>query len=161
MPLPTITGTARLTDDPELRFAASGTAVCKIRLAFNSRKLNPQTQQWEDDKVGYIDGVLFKQAAENAAEALTRGTEVVVTGRYCTEQWVDKQTGDKRSKPSLLIDSIGPAVNNYQTAKVSKLERSSGGNGNQGSSQRQAADDPWASAAPASQSKGFEDEPPF
>lgn len=145
MPLPTLTGTARLVEDVELRFAASGTAIAKIRLAFNSRKLNPQTQQWEDDRAGFIDGVMFKQAAENAAD-LAKGTEVVVVGRYCTEQWTDKQTGDKRSKPSLLIDSIGPAVNNYQTAKVSKMDRSGGSSGGQRS---QPTNDPWASDAPA------------
>lgn len=146
MSLPTISGTARLIEDPELRFGASGVAICKVRLAFNSRKLNQQTQQWEDADSFFVNAVMFKQPAENAAEAFQHGQEVVVTGRLKTEKWETKD-GEKRSAPSLLIDSIGPAVNNIQTAKVSKLDRTNGGQSNAGfGGQRQAAPagDPWA-----------------
>jgi single-strand DNA-binding protein len=161
MSLPTISGTARLLDDPELRFGASGTAVCKMRLAFNSRK-RQDDGTWVNDRSFYVTGVLFKQAAENAAEAFTRQTEVVVVGRLCTEEWEDRNGGGKRSAPSLLIDSIGPAVNNYQTAKVSKMERGSSGGAPQGG----GSDDPWSTATPASSSRGassFDDslDPPF
>lgn len=144
MALPNLNGTARLTQDPELRFAQSGMAICKVGLAFNNRKKNPDTGVWEDSDVFFVTGVLFKQAAENAAEALTRGSEVVVTGRLKTEQWDDKSGGGKRSAPSLLIDSIGPAVNNFQTATVRKLERQSGGNAPRGGGEQ----DPWATEPP-------------
>jgi single-strand DNA-binding protein len=157
MSLPTISGVAKLLEDPELRFGSTGVAVAKMRLAFNSRK-RQDDGTWVNDKTFYITGVMFKQAAENAAEALTRQTEVAVVGRLCTEEWTDKE-GQKRSTPSLLIDSIGPAISNFQTAKVSKMERSSGQSGNAG-----FADDPWASSTPASTGKstGFGDEsPPF
>lgn len=158
MALPTISGTARLTDDVELRFAASGIAIAKVRLAFNSRRKNPDTGAWEDDSTFFVTGVLFKQAAENAAEALVRGSEVVITGRLKTEQWDDKNGGGKRSAPSLLIDSIGPAVNNFQTATVRKLERQSAGNAPRGGGDT----DPWASAAPAGGGRSnFKEEPPF
>lgn len=156
MALPTISGTARLTDDVELRFAASGMAIAKVRLAFNSRKKD-DAGNWVDDSVFFINGTLFKQAAENAAEAFQRGQEVVVTGRLKTDQWESKE-GEKRSAPSLLIDSIGPAVNQFQTASVRKLER-----GSSGSAPRGGGDaDPWASAAPAGGGRSnFSDEPPF
>lgn len=158
MPLPTLSGTARLTQDPELRFAPSGTAVCKLNMAFNSRKKNDATGQWEDDAVFFITGTLFKQAAENAAESLTKGTEVVVTGRVKTRQY--EKDGEKRSTVELLIDSVGPSLAWVQV-KVQKMERSSQGGGGYG------ADDPWATSSPnrpstdAQRSGGFEDEPPF
>ncbi|MER7278366.1 single-stranded DNA-binding protein [Dactylosporangium sp. NPDC000244] len=162
MSLPTLSGVARLTDDPALRFAPSGTAVCKVRLAFNSRKRD-DAGNWSDGDSFYVDGVLFKQAAEHAAESLSRGTEVVVTGRLKTEQWEDKNGGGKRSAPSLLIDSIGPSLA-FATAKVEKMQRSgaqSSGKGG-GSGFGGGNDDPWANSAPAGgKQSSFDDEPPF
>jgi single-strand DNA-binding protein len=147
MSLPTITGTARLLEDPELRFSASGMAILKMRLVFNSRRKNPDTGAWEDSDSFFVNAVMFKQAAENAAEALARQTEVVVTGRLKTENWETK-TGEKRSAPSLLIDSIGPAVNNFQTARVSKMDRSSSAGSQQTTATTAPADDPWSSEPP-------------
>jgi single-strand DNA-binding protein len=158
MSLPTLSGTARLTGDPELRFSPSGVAVCKFNLAFNARRKNESTGQWEDGDVFYVNAVTFKQLAENAAETCTKGMEVVVTGRVKTEQWEDRD-GNKRSAPSLLVDSIGPSIT-FATAKVQKMDRSNSG----GQARRQQpADDPWATATPAGKSSGggFDDEPPF
>lgn len=157
MSLPTMTGIGRATADPELRFAGNGTAICTVNLAFNSRRKNPSTQEWEDGDVFFVRATAFKELAESMAESLTRGTEVVVTGRLKTEQWEDRSSGEKRSAVSLLVDGIGPNLR-YATAKVAKVDRS-------GTDSRPApADDPWRSApqAPARQGAGgFTDEPPF
>lgn len=164
MSLPTLTGTARLMQDPELRFGASGTAVVKVRLAFNSRKKDPQSGEWKDDASFFIDGKAFGQAAENLAESLSRGVEVVVSGRLKTEQW--EKDGEKRSGPALLIDSIGPSLRGA-TATVTKA----GGSG-QGQQQYQQArqrssqegrDDPWATSGAAAQAGAgaWSEEPPF
>lgn len=92
MSLPTLNGTARLIEDPELRFGAgSGKAVVKVRLAFNSRKKDPNTGEWTDSDSFFIDGKAFDQAAENIAETLQRGMEVVVSGRLRTEKWETKE----------------------------------------------------------------------
>jgi single-strand DNA-binding protein len=95
--------------------------------------------------------------AENLVETVTKGTEVIVTGRLQTRQWEDKE-GNKRSTTELVIDSIGPNLS-FATAKVTKANRENGG-------QRAAADDPWASATPAGAStrgggSSFTEEPPF
>lgn len=148
MTLPNLTGTGRLTADPELAFAASGTPHATISLAFNSRRKNEQGE-WVNDKVFFIRGKLFHQAAENAAESLTKGTEVIVTGRLQTDQWDDRETGQKRSAPALMIDSIGPSIRTA-TARVHKAERSASA----------APGDSW-STAPASAGGGFPDDPPF
>lgn len=121
MALPTTHGQGRLTADPELRFAPSGTAVATVPLAFNSRRKN-ERGEWEDGDTFFVRGKLFGDAAENACETYGRGTEVVVTGRLKTDQWQDKNTGEKRSATSLMIDTIG-ASTRYATATIAKTQR--------------------------------------
>lgn len=153
MALPTLSGTARLVGDPELRFAPSGMAVCTVQLAFNSRKLNRQTNEWEDDAVFFVRGTAFKELAENIAESLAKGSEVVVSGRLKTERYETRE-GEKRSATALMLDSIGPSLR-YAIAAPKKAGRSSGST---------SADDPWGSAPPASQptggNAGYDDDPP-
>jgi single-strand DNA-binding protein len=140
MTLPSLSGVGRLTQDPELRFAPSGVAVLTVNLAFNSRRKD-ESGTWVDGDVFFVRGTAFKQLAENAAECLIKGVEVQVSGRLKTEQWQDKQTGEKRSAVALLIDSIGPNLA-YATASVRKVERTSGR-----PAEAPAADDPWSSPA--------------
>lgn len=157
MSLPPIFGTARLLDDPELRFTASGMAVTRVRLAFNSRKKD-DSGTWVDADSLFVDGTVFKQEAENVAESLTKGMEVVVYGRLKTERY-ETRDGEKRSATKLLIDGIGPSLK-FATARVSKMARSNGG----GDSRSAVTDDPWATPAPAGVGGGrgnFDDEPPF
>lgn len=169
MSLPTLNGVARLIDAPELRFAAgSGKAVVKVRLAFNARRKDTASGEWVDGDSFFIDGKAFERAAENIAETLDKGMEVVVSGRLRTEKWETKE-GEKRSAPALLIDSIGPSLRSA-TAKVSKSSGNSGqGGGRQEyaqARQQQSAGsgDPWSSAAQqAGQAagSGWDDSPPF
>jgi single-strand DNA-binding protein len=169
MALPTLTGTGRLTSDPELRFSQNGVGVCTVSLAFNSRRLNQQTQQWEDGDVYYVRGLCFKALAENVVETLQKGMEVNVSGELHVERW--EKDGVKHEMPKLMIRSIGPNLA-YATARVTKAVRepASGGlgnrngNGNLPQQNRQPAaqqtrqqppqDDPWS--VPASN-----EEPPF
>lgn len=147
MSLPTMHGLGRLTAATELRFAKSGTAVCTVPLAFNARRKN-ERGEWEDDGSFFIRGRLFGDAAENAAESYGKGDEVVVSGRLKTDQWQDKNTGDKRTAPSLLIDAIGPSTRSAkaQISKTTPPDRS-------GSS--------WPETAQTSALSGATDEPPF
>jgi single-strand DNA-binding protein len=125
MSLPTINGTAKLLDDPELRFSPAGVAICKMRLVFNSRKLNQQTNQWEDADSFFVDAVLFKDAAEKAAESYTRQAEVVVSGRLKTRSYETRE-GEKRSTTELLVDAIG-ASTRWDTVTINKMARASAG----------------------------------
>ncbi|AMW11644.1 hypothetical protein A4E84_20385 [Streptomyces qaidamensis] len=171
MSLPTMTGVGRLTGDPELRFTQAGKAVASIPLAFNSRRLNQQTQQWEDGDVFYIRGTVWERLAENASETLSKGMEVLVSGDLRTERW--EKDGQKHERPALLIRSIAPNLA-YAVAQVSKDAQSQQQNGQggqqrppqnqqraQGQTQRRSApapqDDPWA----VDQATGYSDEPPF
>ncbi|GFH36596.1 single-stranded DNA-binding protein [Streptomyces pacificus] len=168
MSLPTITGVGRLTADPELRFTPSGKAVASVPLAFNSRRLNKQTNEWEDGDVFFIRGTVWERLAENVAETFAKGHEVIVTGEVRTESW--EKDGQKHERPALLIRAIGPSLA-FATAVVSKDAASQQGGqggqqrrsgGQQGQAQRSRpqqppADDPWA----VDNAKGYSDEPPF
>ncbi|GAA2346679.1 single-stranded DNA-binding protein [Dactylosporangium salmoneum] len=160
MSLPTLSGVGRLIDAPELRFIPSGKAMCKVRLAFNSRRKNPQTDQWEDADVYYVDGTVWGQEAEAVAESLDKGHEVFVSGRLKTRKYETRE-GEKRSVTELDIDAIGPTLK-YATVKVTKMQRS-GGQSTGGTGFGGGGDDPWANSAPAGGSKpsSFGDEPPF
>ncbi|WP_432111132.1 single-stranded DNA-binding protein [Streptomyces sp. YPW6] len=162
MALPTLTGIGRLTADPELRFTSASKAVASIPLAFNSRRLNRQTQEWEDGDVLYVRGTVWERLAENAAETLEKGMEVIVTGELRTESW--EKDGQRHERTALLIRSIAPSLA-FATAVVSKV--TSGQNGGQGGGQARGqaqqsrptqppADDPWA----IDNAKGYS-EPPF
>jgi single-strand DNA-binding protein len=121
MALPTLTGTARLAADPRTALASSGVAVCSMQLAFNSCKQDP-SGAWVDEDSLFIRATAFKDLAEHCAETLSKGAEVVVAGRVKTEQWTTQ--GEKRSAPTLLLDSIGSSLR-YATATVTKAHRSS------------------------------------
>jgi single-strand DNA-binding protein len=101
---------------------------------------------------------VWRQAAENVAESLTRGMRVIVTGRLRQRSYETKE-GEKRTVYELEVDELGPSLRNA-SAKVSKVTRSNGSGGQaaaaQGSSGGEDAD-PWASSSPG----GDSDEPPF
>src|SRR5262245_13687259 len=163
----TITVIGNLTDDPELRFTPSGAAVAKFRVASTPRIMDRQTNEWKDGEPLFLSCTVWRQAAENVAESLQRGSRVIVSGRLKQRSYETRE-GEKRTVIELEVDEIGPSLR-YATAKVQKMSRSGGGGygasggGNSGSSGGFASDDPWATAAPASSGGGgnFDDEPPF
>jgi single-strand DNA-binding protein len=162
----TITVIGNLTDDPELRFTPSGAAVAKFRVASTPRFLDRQTNEWKDGEPLFLQCNIWRQAAENVAESLQRGSRVIVTGRL-RQRTYETREGEKRTVMELEVDEIGPSLR-YATAKVQKMQRSSGGGGfgsgggNSGNGNGGGMDDPWASAVPAAGGSGsFDEEPPF
>src|SRR6266480_1918305 len=150
----TITVIGNLTDDPELRFTPSGAAVAKFRIASTPRTLDRASGEWKDGEPLFLACSVWRQAAENVAESLQRGSRVIVSGRLRQRSYETKE-GEKRTVYELEVDEIGPSLR-YATAKVQKMSRSSGGGGGFGSSGGQggggggfANDDPWATATPA------------
>ncbi len=168
-----ITVVGNLVDDPELRFTSSGAAVAKFRIASTPRFMDKQSGEWKDGEALFLTCNVWRQAAENVAESLSRGTRVVVQGRLRQRSYETRE-GEKRTVYELEVDEVGPSLR-YATAKVQRMSRSSsgggfgsGGSGGSGGSSGGgfAGDDPWASATPASSgasqgSGGFDDEPPF
>ncbi|QDO87097.1 single-stranded DNA-binding protein [Ornithinimicrobium ciconiae] len=123
-----ITVVGNLTADPELRFTPSGAAVANFTVASTPRTFDRQTNEWKDQETLFMRCSIWREAAENVAESLTRGTRVVVTGRLVARSW-DTPEGDKRTVMEMQADEVGPSLK-YATAKVTKAQRGSGGGGN-------------------------------
>ena len=145
-----ITLVGNLVDDPELRFTPSGAAVAKFRMASTPRYLDKQTNEWKDGESLFLTCNVWRQAAENVAESLTRGSRVIVSGRLKQRSFETKE-GEKRTVVELEVDEIGPSLR-YATAKVTRAARGEGGGGFGGGG---GSSDPWSTPAPPS------DEPPF
>lgn len=122
MPTP-ITITGRTTSDPELRFTPSGKAVANLSVAVNHRKRNPNGE-WEDDGADFYRVDVWDKQAENVAETITKGTEVVVTGTLRSREWDDKD-GNKRTSWEIRADVIAPSLR-WATAVVTRNERDGG-----------------------------------
>ncbi|MEZ0364892.1 single-stranded DNA-binding protein [Mycobacterium sp. pUA109] len=165
----TITVVGNLTADPELRFIPSGAAVANFTVASTPRTFDRQSGEWKDGEALFLRCNIWREAAENVAESLTRGMRVIVTGRL-KQRSFETREGEKRTVFEVEVDEVGPSLR-YATAKVNRISRSGGGGGGfgggGGQSQAPAAasggtgEDPWGSA-PASGSFGAgDDEPPF
>ncbi|MET9411297.1 single-stranded DNA-binding protein [Streptomyces sp. NPDC002935] len=170
-----ITIVGNLVDDPELRFTPAGAAVAKFRIASTPRRFNKTTNEWEDGDALFLTCSVWRQAAENVAESLTRGARVIVQGRLKQRSYEDKEQV-KRTVYEIDVDEVGPTLARA-TAKVTK-NPSGGGRPATGGN---PTDDPWAGAQPAngqaqgggwqatppaqqqpaSQPAGYSDEPPF
>lgn len=168
-----ITVIGNLTSDPELRFTPSGSAVANFTIASTPRAFDRQSNEWKDGETLFLRAAVWREAAENVAESLTKGMRVIVTGRLKSRSYETKE-GEKRTVIELEVDEIGPSLR-YANAKVNRTQRSGGGGqggfgggnsgggnfgggnsgGNQGGNsggtwnggggnQQAAQDDPWA-----------------
>lgn len=140
----TCTIIGRLSRDPELRFSASGTAVCSFGIAWNPRRKNAQTGEWEDGDTSFFNCTAWRQLGENIAASLVKGNRVIVTGTVSVRQWDDKD-GNKRTSVEIDVEDCGPALR-WDQASVERAERSTSGRGSGGG----RAPDPV-----------YGDEPPF
>jgi single-strand DNA-binding protein len=96
--------TGNLTRDPELRNLPSGTAVCSLRVAVNTRRKDNQTGEWVD-KPNYFDVTVWGAQGENCAQYLSKGRPVAVDGRLEWREWQDQQ-GNKRQSVDIIADSV-------------------------------------------------------
>ena len=129
----TITVIGNLTNDPELRFTPSGSAVANFTIASTPRTFDRQPNEWKDGETLFLRASVWREAAENVAESLTKGMRVIVNGRLKSRSYETKE-GEKRTVIELEVDEIGPSLR-YANAKVNRTQRSGGGgagNGAQG-----------------------------
>jgi single-strand DNA-binding protein len=174
----TITVIGNLTADPELRFTPSGAAVANFTVASTPRTFDRQSNEWKDGDTLFLRCSIWREAAENVAESLTKGTRVIVSGRLVQRSYETRE-GEKRTVYELQVDEVGPSLR-YASAKVTRTQRQGGGGGggfgggggggfNGGSGGGggfnggggQAQDDPWATPAGGGGAGGYSDEPPF
>jgi len=185
-----ITVIGNLTGDPELRFTPSGAAVASFTVASTPRTLDRESGQWRDGDPLFLRCSVWRQYAENVAESLTKGMQVMVQGRLKQRSYETKE-GEKRTVVELDVDDVGPTLR-FATAKITKSQRGSGGgngggyggggggnwgsnnSGNSGNSVQRSGgqasngpapqEDPWATSGGGSGGGwggGYSDEPPF
>jgi len=164
-----ITIIGNITGDPELRFTPSGAAVANFTVASTPRQFDRTSNEWKDGETLFMRCSVWRDAAENVAESLQRGTRVLVSGRLKSRSYETKE-GEKRTVVELDVDEVGPSLK-YATAKVNRTQRGSGsggfnaaGQGAQGGgqngpgggagSQGTPAVDPWATGSPAASNTG-------
>jgi single-strand DNA-binding protein len=117
--------TGNLTADPELRSLPSGTSVCSLRIACNTRRKNGSTGEWED-KPNYFSVTVWGAQGENAARYLSKGRPVAIDGRLEWREW-ETQDGAKRQATDIIADSV--------QFLGSRDDASSGGSAGNGASQ--------------------------
>jgi single-strand DNA-binding protein len=93
-----------LTKDPELRHTPSGTAVCKLRLAVNTRQKDQATGEW-GDKPNYFDVTVWGNQGESCATYLSKGRPVGIDGRLDWREW-EAQDGTKRQAVEIIAESV-------------------------------------------------------
>jgi len=160
----TITMIGNLVDDPELRFTPSGAAVAKFRVASTPRYLDKATNEWKDGESLFLQCQIWRQAAENVAESLTKGMRVILSGRLKQRSYETKE-GEKRTVFEVEVDEVGPSLRNA-TAKVTRTQRAGGSGGAAAPAAGDTFnDDPWAAASTSPAGGGWgtstTDEPPF
>lgn len=166
----TITVVGNLTADPDLRFTPSGAAVANFTVASTPRVFDRQSGEWKDGDALFLRCNIWREAAENVAESLTRGSRVIVTGRL-RQRSFETREGEKRTVYEVEVDEVGPSLR-YATAKINKVSRGGGGGGFGGGGGASAsgasagpsgppAEDPWGSAPASGSFGGADDEPPF
>lgn len=106
----TVTLVGNLTRDPELRYTASGIAVCEFGIAWNTKDRNG------NQTVSFFDVTCWRDLAEHVAESLRKGQRAIVFGRLDQNTWETKD-GDKRSKVRVMADDVGSSLR-WATATI-------------------------------------------
>ncbi|MFF2822649.1 single-stranded DNA-binding protein [Arthrobacter koreensis] len=120
----TITVVGNLTSDPELRFTPAGAAVANFQIASTPRTFDRQSNEWKDGETLFLRCSVWREAAENVAESLTKGTRVVCQGRLTLRSYETKE-GQPRTVMELEVDEIGPSLR-YAAAAVTRTQRGGG-----------------------------------
>ena len=122
-----ITVVGNLTADPELRFTPNGAAVANFTVASTPRTFDRQSNEWKDGETLFLRCSIWREAAENVAESLTKGMRVVAQGRLKSRSYQDRE-GNNRTSWEMDVDEVGPSLK-YATAKVTRSQRGGGGGG--------------------------------
>ncbi len=130
----TVTLTGNLTDEPEVRFTGSGTAVANFTIASTSRTFDKATNEWRNGDTLFMRCTVWQQSAEHLADSLTKGTRVIVVGRL-RQRSFETRDGEKRTTVELQVDEIGVSLR-YAIATVTKTAK---GNSSDSTTEQQPA----------------------
>lgn len=160
-----ITVVGNLTAAPDLRFTPNGVAVANFTIASTPRTFDKQQGEMVDGDPIFMRCAVWREHAENVAESLDKGMQVMAQGRLKPVSW--EKDGVKHSTFELDVDNVGPCLR-FATAQVTKRSKGQGnrpphpadqqqssGWGQSTQQQTQQAGDPWGT------DNRNPDEPPF
>lgn len=139
-----VTIVGNLTADPELRFTPSGAAVANFTVAVTPRTYDRQTNEWVDGEATFYNCSVWREYAENVAESLAKGTQVVVIGSLSTRGY-ERRDGSPGMSVEISVDEVGPCLR-WATANVSRVGRQGG--------QNRAQDSRGGGRGPSGQGRG-------
>lgn len=105
-----VTFKARLGADPEITFSANGSAVARMRVVTNARRL--VNGEWEDTDTSWWSLTAFGRTAEAAVEQLHKGDLVLVTGKIKQREW--EKDGVKRTSADVVADDLAKVCRSDQ-----------------------------------------------
>jgi len=124
---PVITVVGNLTADPEIKFVPSGAAVANFTVASTPRSYDKNTKVWVDGEALFLRCSLWRDAAENVAESLSRGDRVILSGKLKQRSY-EKDGGDKRTVIEVEVEEIGPSLRYAQARPTKIAAKKSAGN---------------------------------
>jgi single-strand DNA-binding protein len=148
----TLTITGNLTADPEIRYTPTGTAVAAFTVAASRRIYDQASGQWSDGDTLFLRCSAWRELADHAAESLSKGMRVIVTGRL-KQRTYETTEGEKRTVYEIDADDLGPSLK-WATAKIAKTSRDKAPHPADGAG-------PWQTREPAAAASGDGDRPPF
>lgn len=178
-----ITVVGNIVADPELKYTQNGAPVANFRVASTPRVY--RDGQWVDGDALFLTCNVWREAAENVVESLSKGMRVIVQGRLRQRSYETRE-GERRTVFEVEVDEVGPSLK-FASAQVTRNPRGAGGGqsygggarnqggnagggfggqnqgnpGNRGFGGGAPANDPWNSAPAAGNGFGGGDEPPF
>lgn len=152
-----VTIVGNLTADVELKFTPQGKAVAKFSVATSERFKN-EKNEWDSKNLTYWNVIVWDKQAENVADTIGKGDEVIIFGKAYTTSWEDKNTGEKRSRMEVTATKVAVSLNRV-SAKLTKVAF------NGTPSNDTNTNDPWATV-PTVKGGGWatspsDDTPPF
>lgn len=161
----TITVIGNLTSDPELRFTPSGAAVANFTIASTPRTFDKSANEWKDGETLFLRASIWRDAAENVATSLTKGSRVIAQGNLKARTY-ETRDGEKRTSYELDVQEIGASLRTA-TAQITRKSRDSQPTTSQqstgwGQPAQPAQGDPWGGQqAAADWGTPGQSEPPF
>jgi single-strand DNA-binding protein len=132
-----VTIVGNLTADVELKFTPQGKAVSKFSVATAERFKTPEGQ-WDSKNTTFWNIIVWDKQAENVADSIGKGDEVIIFGKAYTTSWEDKNTGEKRSRIEVTATKVAISLSRA-TAKVERFA----------AAKPIGQDDPWSKGVTA------------
>lgn len=133
--------------EPSFRFTQTGKAVCSFSMVTKRSSLNRETNKWEEHDETWWQVTAWEKLAENCAETLAKGMDVIVVGRAFTETYTGRD-GTERTALKVQASAVGPDLRRA-TAAVKRIQRQ------QVSEPAAPESDPWAAKAPGGEELPF------